>query len=167
MACSGWPPDAVQTLAVVTHSGIPTRRMDRWVRRCLGVRARRAYGCWRGMRARHRAWARSGIPGQKQFDEGVFKIAFLQFFKLKCILGSKAKLKIRHPSTTFTKVGRGLVQAIEQERHANLAEFSASVNSRPGSCFAIFTPLHSKPAMALNSKVVCLNILHIFPFGWF
>jgi hypothetical protein len=31
-------------LAVVTHSGIPARRMDRWVRRCLGVRTRRAYG---------------------------------------------------------------------------------------------------------------------------
>jgi hypothetical protein len=41
------------------------------------------------------------------------------------------------------------------------------VNSGPGSCFAIFTLLPSKPAMPLNSKVVCLNILHIFPFGWF
>jgi hypothetical protein len=41
------------------------------------------------------------------------------------------------------------------------------VNSRPGSCFAIFTLLPSKPVMPLNNKVVCLNILHIFPFGWF
>jgi hypothetical protein len=138
-----WPPGSVQTLVVVTHSGIPARHMDRWVRWCLGVCARRAYGHWRGTRARRRVWARSGVLGQKQFAEGVFKIAFLQFFKLKCILGPEAKLKIRHSSTTFTKVGRGLVQAIEQERHANLTEFSVPVNSRPGYCFAIFTLLHS------------------------
>jgi hypothetical protein len=129
-ASQNWPPGAVQTLAIVTHSGIPARRMDRWVRRCLGVRARRAYGHWRGTRAQRRVWARSGVPGQKQ-------------------------------------VGRGFVQEFKQERHANLAIFSAPVNSRPGSCFAIFTLLHSEPAMPLNSKVVCLNILHIFPFGWF
>jgi hypothetical protein len=43
-ASGNWPPGAVQPLAVVTHSGTPARRMDRWVRRCLGVRARRAYG---------------------------------------------------------------------------------------------------------------------------
>jgi hypothetical protein len=42
-ASGNWPPGAVQTLAVITHSGIPAQRMDRWVRRCLGVRARRAY----------------------------------------------------------------------------------------------------------------------------
>jgi hypothetical protein len=41
------------------------------------------------------------------------------------------------------------------------------VNSGPGPCFAIFTLLPSKPAMPLNSKVVCLNILHIFPLGGF
>jgi hypothetical protein len=51
-ASRNWPPGAVQTLAVVTHSGIPARRMDRWVRRCLGVCARHAYGRWRGTRGR-------------------------------------------------------------------------------------------------------------------
>jgi hypothetical protein len=68
MLTSGnWPTGAVQTLAVVTHSGIPAQRMDRWVCRCLGVRARRAYGRWRGTRARRRAWARSGVPGLLAF----------------------------------------------------------------------------------------------------
>jgi hypothetical protein len=76
-ASGNWPPGAVQTLAIVTHSGILARRMDRWVRRCLGVRARRAYGRWRGTRARRRAWARSGVLGQKQFAEAVFKLVFL------------------------------------------------------------------------------------------
>jgi hypothetical protein len=38
---------------------------------------------------------------------------FLWIFKLKCTLWSEAKLKITHPSTTFTKVGRGFVQEIE------------------------------------------------------
>jgi hypothetical protein len=51
--------------------------MDRWVCRCLGVRARRAYGHWRGMRARRHAWARFGVPGRKQFDEADFKLVFL------------------------------------------------------------------------------------------
>jgi hypothetical protein len=80
---------------------------------------------------------------------------------------SKAKLKITLPSATFTKVGRGFVQEIEQELHANLVKISAPVNSEPVSCFAIFTLLHSKPAMPLNSKVVCLEILHIFLIEWF
>jgi hypothetical protein len=57
------------------------------------------------------------------------------------------------------------VQGIEQEHHAKLAKFSAPVNSGPVLCFAISTLLHSKPAMPLN--IVCLEILHIFPFGWF
>jgi hypothetical protein len=109
----------------------------------------------------------SAFPVLLVFHWTVFKITFLQFFKLKCILGSEEKLKIKHSSTTFTRVGRGFVQEFEQERHANLANFLAPVNSKPWSCFAIFTLLHSKPAMALNSKVVCLNILHIFPFEWF
>jgi hypothetical protein len=66
-----------------------------------------------------------------QFAEAVFKMNFLWIFKLKCTLWSKAKLKITHPSTTFTKVGRGLMQGIEQEHHAKLAKLSAPVNSEP------------------------------------
>jgi hypothetical protein len=62
---------------------------------------------------------------------------FLWIFKLKCTLWSKAKLKIIHPSTTFTKVGRGFVQGIEQERHAKLANFSAPVNSEPAKLCAL------------------------------
>jgi hypothetical protein len=76
-ASGNWPPGVVQTLAVVTQSGIPARRMDRWVRRCLGMRARHVYGRWRGTRARRRVWARSGVPGQKQFAEVVFNLIFL------------------------------------------------------------------------------------------
>jgi hypothetical protein len=59
------------------------------------------------------------------------------------------------------------MQGIKQEHHANLAKFSAPVNSELVPCFAISTILHSKPAMPLNSKVVFLEILHIFPFGKF
>jgi hypothetical protein len=56
---------------------LPAQRMDRWVRRCLSVRARRAYGRWRGTRARRRTWARSGVPRWKQFAEAVFNLVFL------------------------------------------------------------------------------------------
>jgi hypothetical protein len=73
----------------------------------------------------------SGVPGRLHFAEAVFKINFLWILKLKCTLWSKAKLKITHPSTTFTKVGRGFMQGIEQERHAKLAKFSALINSKP------------------------------------
>jgi IS5 family transposase len=62
-ASGNWPPGTVQPLAVVTHSGIPAWRMDRWVRRCLAVHAQCSYGRWHGTRARRRAWARSGVPG--------------------------------------------------------------------------------------------------------
>jgi hypothetical protein len=96
----------------------------------------------------------------------IFKIAFLHFFKLKCIIRSEAKLKIRHFSTTFTKLGRGLVQAMEQERHANLTQSSAPVNRNMTLSKAFFTKYSFEFQMPINSKVVCLNILHIFPFGW-
>jgi hypothetical protein len=80
---------------------------------------------------------------------------------------SEAKLKIRHSSTTFTKLGRGLVQAMGQERHANLTQFSAPVNRNRTPSKAFFTKNSFKFEMPINSKVVCLNILHISPFGWF
>jgi hypothetical protein len=57
----------------------------------------------------------SGDPGRFQFAEAVFKLNFLWIFKLKCTLWSTAKLKITHPSTTFTKVGRDVTQRIKQE----------------------------------------------------
>jgi hypothetical protein len=141
--------------------------MDHWVRRCLGVRARRAYGRWRGTRARHLAWARSGVPGLLAFHWAVFKIVFLKFFKLNCTLGSEAKLKIKHSSTTFTKTCRGFVHESEQEHHANMVKISAPVNRNRTPSKACFTKNSSKFQMPINSKVVCLNILHIFPFGWF
>jgi hypothetical protein len=101
------PLGTVQALTDVTHSSTPARRMDRWVLRCLGVRARRAYDglAWRARDvARERAMA---SWGGKQFADGVFKIVFLWISKLKCTLQSIAKLKITHPSTTFTMAGRG------------------------------------------------------------
>jgi hypothetical protein len=166
-ASGNWPHGAVQTLAVITHSGTPGAAHGP-----LGPPLPRHA---RAARVRPLVWhacttSRVGAlwrSRQKQFAEAVFKWVFLQIFKLKCILGSEAKLKIRHYSTTFTKAGRGFVQEFEQERHANLPNFSTPVNSKQKPCFAIFTLLHSKPVMPLNSKVVCLNTLHIFPFGWF
>jgi hypothetical protein len=86
--------------------------------------------CRRG-RARRHGRARLGVPRRLNFADGVFKLNFLWIFKLKCILRSIAKLKITHPSTTFTKVGRCVTQRIEQEHHANLAKISAPVNSKP------------------------------------
>jgi hypothetical protein len=97
----------------------------------------------------------------------VFKIVFLQFFKLNCTLASEAKLQIRDPSTTFTKTCMGFSQVMEQEHHANTAKNSAPVNSNRAPSKACFTKNSSKFQMPLNSKVVCPNILHIFPFGWF
>jgi hypothetical protein len=107
----------------------------------------------------------SAFPVLLVFHCTVFKIAFLQIFTLKCILWSEAKLKIRHSSTTFTMVGRDFVQAIEQERHANLANISAPVNRNKAPSKAFFTKNFSKFQMPINSKVVCLEILHIF-FLW-
>jgi hypothetical protein len=40
-------------------------------------------------------------------------------------------------------------------------------NSNPTPWFAISTTLLSKSAMPLNRKVVCLEIMCNFPFGWF
>jgi hypothetical protein len=103
------PPGTVQATTDVAHSSSLARRMDRWVLRCIGVRAQRACGglAWR---ARRRARARSGVAGEKQFADAVFKIVFLWIYKLKCTLQSIAKLKITHSSTTFAKAGRGLDQ---------------------------------------------------------
>jgi hypothetical protein len=76
-------------------------------------------------------------------------------------------LEIRDPSTTFTKTCRGFVQAMEQEHHANTTKNSALVNRNRAPSKACFTKNSSKFQMPINRKVVCLNILHIFLFGWF
>jgi hypothetical protein len=110
-------------------------------------------------------WTRSGALGANVVHGSVFKIVFLQFSKLN--LASEAKLEIRDPSTTFTKACRGFVQEMKQERHANMAGNSAPVNRNMTPSKACFTKNSSTFQMPLNSKVVCLNILHIFLFGWF
>jgi hypothetical protein len=99
------------------HSGASACAPDAGMARTAGGR--------RG-RARRRGGARLRRSRRFQFAEAVFKMNFLWIFKLKCTLRSEAKLKITHPSTTFTKVGRGFMQGIEQERHAKLANFSAA-----------------------------------------
>jgi hypothetical protein len=90
----------------------------------------RTTACRRG-RARCRSRARLGIPGRLQFADVVFKYDFRWIFKLKCTLQSIAKLKIKDPSTTIAKAGRGFTQRIEQEQHAKLAKISALMNSKP------------------------------------
>jgi hypothetical protein len=112
-------------------------------------------------------WTRFGALGANVFHDSVFKMVFLQFSKRNCTLASEAKLEIRDPSTTFTKACRGFVQEMKQERHANMAKNSAPVNRNRAPSKACFTKNSSKFQMPLNSKVVCLNILHIFLFGWF
>jgi hypothetical protein len=78
--------------------------------------------------ARERALA---SRGGKQFADAVFKILFLWISKLKCTLQSIAQLKIKDPSSTIAKAGRGFTQGIEQEQHANWAKISAPMNSEP------------------------------------
>jgi hypothetical protein len=112
-------------------------------------------------------WTRSGAQGEIVFPDSIFKFVFLQFSKLHCTLVSEAKLEIRDPSITFTKACRGFVQGVKQERHANMAEFSAPMNRSTSASTAGFTINSSKFQMPLNSKVVSPNILHIFLFGWF
>jgi hypothetical protein len=104
------PPGTVQAPTDVTHSSFPARRTDRWVFRCLGVHARRAYGglAWRARDVALECALAS--QGEKQYADALFKIDFLQISKLKCTLQFIAKLKITYSSTTFTKAGRGLDQ---------------------------------------------------------
>jgi hypothetical protein len=104
------------------HSGASACAPDAGTARTAGGR--------RG-RARRRGRVRLGRSQAFSFADAVFKLLFLWIFKLKCTLWSKSKLKITHPSTTFTKVVRGFVQGIEQERHAKFAKFSAPINSKP------------------------------------
>jgi hypothetical protein len=79
------------------------------VPRCARSHVRRASVA----RARRRARARSGVAGEKQFTDTVFKIDFLRISKLNCTLQSIAKLKIKDPSSTIAKAGRGFIQGIE------------------------------------------------------
>jgi hypothetical protein len=48
-----------------------------------------------------------------------------------------------------------------------MAKNSTPVNRNRAPCQSCFTKNSSKFQMPLNSKVLCLNILHIFLFGWF
>jgi hypothetical protein len=56
-------------------------------------------------------------------------------------------------------------QHIERKLQRSLTENSAPVNNDLVSVSAFFTPLHSKSAMPIFMKVVCLAKLHIFPIG--
>jgi hypothetical protein len=58
-------------------------------------------------------------------------------------------------------------QQIKHKLQRNLTENSALVNSDSVSVFAFLTSLHSKSAMPIFMKVVCLSKLHIFPLGDF
>jgi hypothetical protein len=59
----------------------PARASDRWVYRCLGVRARAGYGAV-DMAARRRRHARERRLS-RQLRLAFFKLNFLQKFKLK------------------------------------------------------------------------------------
>jgi hypothetical protein len=87
------------------HSSASARAPDAGTARTAGGR--------RG-RARRRDIARLGVPRRLYFAEAVFKMNFLWIFKLKCTLGSKAKLKIKDPSTTIAKAGMGFMQGIDR-----------------------------------------------------
>jgi hypothetical protein len=89
----------------------------------------RTAACRRG-RAQRRGRARLGVPGRLQFADVVFKFDFLWIFKLKCTLQSIAKLKIKDPSSTIAKAGKGFILGIEQEQHAKLAKISVPMNSK-------------------------------------
>jgi hypothetical protein len=73
------PPGTVQALTDVTHSSTPARCTDRWVLRCLGVRAPPGYGAptWR-YAARRRARERRC---SKPSCLALFQSSFLQKFK--------------------------------------------------------------------------------------
>jgi hypothetical protein len=112
----------------------PAQRSNERSLRRLGVRARRGYGTYDGLPTWPRTTSQQGalgVPWHLQFADAVFKLDFLWIFKLKCTLQSIAKLKIKDPSTTIAKVGRGSIQGIEQEQHGKLAKISAPINSKP------------------------------------
>jgi hypothetical protein len=58
-------------------------------------------------------------------------------------------------------------QQIEHKLQGNLTENSAPVNRSRAPSNAFFTKNLLEFQMPINSKVVCLDILHIFPFGRF
>jgi hypothetical protein len=69
------------------------------------------------------------------------------------------------PSIKMPKALGGFTHWFEQKRQCKLTKISALGNSTPVPVFAFFTPLHSKSAMPIFMKVVCLAKLHIFPIG--
>jgi hypothetical protein len=89
--------------------------MDRWVLRCLGVHARRAYSGleWRARDVASERALASRLKNSPR--DAVCKFDFLYIIKLKCTLQYIAKLKIKDPSSTLAKAGKGFTQGIEQE----------------------------------------------------
>jgi hypothetical protein len=128
------------------------------------VRAQPGHGAptWRRA-ARRRARERRC---SKPFRLALFKLSFLQKFN-RSAPNFEYQVVEQGTLSIIAKIDRGFTQGIEQERHANSGFFSAPMNSKPSPWLAMFTTLHSKLAMPLNIKVVCLKILHIFPLGDF
>jgi hypothetical protein len=134
------------------------------VLRHLSVRVRPGYGepTWRA-RGRRRARVRldsntvSLSPFQNEFSPN-FQTKVLQTLNTK-VAQQVTLYKMPKAPGVFA---HGFVHKLQSKS----AKISALVNSNPAHCFAFFTNLHSKLAMPLNRKVVCLVKLHIFPIGW-
>jgi hypothetical protein len=65
----------------------------------------------------------------------------------------------------ISKADKGFIQGIEQEQHAMLAKNLMPMNRNRIHSKAFFTKNFFEFQMPINSKVVCLDILHIFSFA--
>jgi hypothetical protein len=159
-----WPKPLTRVIS--RRSTVATARAsDRWVLRRLCVRARPGYGepTWRA-RGRRRAWVR---PDSNTVSHSPFQNEFSPNFQTKVLQTLNTKVAQQVTLYKNAKGSRVFAHGFEHKLQSKSAKISALVNSNPAHCFAFFTNLHSKLAMPLNRKVVCLVKLHIFPIGWF
>jgi hypothetical protein len=130
-------------------------------RACPAVRRRDR----RGMpTARRRA---RGLGFAKSVRLTPFPLEFSLDFKMKVAQTLNTEVV---QQVTISKMPKGLgcySHLFRQERALKVAKNSAPVNRSRTPSQAFFTKNSFEFQMPINSKVVSLNILHIFPFGSF
>jgi hypothetical protein len=116
-------------------------------------------------RGKSRTTSRADTPNPTTLPLSLFQNEFSQIFQTEVLQTLNTKVVKQVTLFNNAKGSRVFIHWFEHKVQGNLGKNSVSMNSNSIPCSEIFTPLHSKLAMPIFMKVVCLAKLHIFPIG--
>jgi hypothetical protein len=120
-----------------------------------------------GRHGKSRTTSRADTPNSKTVSLSPFQNEFSPIFQTEVLQTLNTKVIQQVTLYNSAKGSRGFTHWFGNKLQRKSVKNSTLVNSNPAHCFAFFITFHSKLAMPLYRKVVCLAKLHFFPIGWF